>query len=112
MAAANAAVVTRAPGAHHQSDLDVAGRETERAADLERVSQTLRKRLVGVSDLYNDVASRYGMWDLCLSTLKVCGHDDEPLAVKLWTSHLRRLVPTRAAHRVLRAVSKHVRREA
>ncbi|KAK7250365.1 nucleoporin-like protein [Aureococcus anophagefferens] len=27
---------------------------------------------------------------------RVCGHDDEPLAVKLWTSLLRRLVPRRA----------------
>ena len=34
--------------------------------------------MVGVSELYNDVASRYGMWDVCLATLKVCGHDENP----------------------------------
>ncbi|KAH8074415.1 hypothetical protein JL721_1975 [Aureococcus anophagefferens] len=74
------------------AQLHDAGLENERALDLERVAATLEERLVGVSELYNDVASRYGMWDLCLVTLKVCGHDDEPLAVKLWTSLLRRLV--------------------
>ncbi|KAH8054728.1 hypothetical protein JL722_8675 [Aureococcus anophagefferens] len=78
------------------AQLHDAGLENERALDLERVAATLEERLVGVSELYNDVASRYGMWDLCLVTLKVCGHDDEPLAVKLWTSLLRRLVPRRA----------------
>ncbi|KAH8047734.1 hypothetical protein JL720_16010 [Aureococcus anophagefferens] len=65
------------------AQLHDAGLENERALDLERVAATLEERLVGVSELYNDVASRYGMWDLCLVTLKVCGHDDEPLAVKL-----------------------------
>ena len=74
----------------------------ERARDLERVCQTLETRLVGVSELYNDVASRYGMWDVCLATLKVCGHDDEPLAVKLWTSLIKRLVPKNARDPELR----------
>ena len=74
----------------------------ERARDLERVCQTLESRLVGVSELYNDVASRYGMWDVCLATLKVCGHDDEPLAVKLWTSLIKRLVPNNARDPELR----------
>ena len=46
-----------------------------------------------MSELYNDVASRYGMWDVCLATLKVCGHDDEPLAVKLWTSSHQKVGP-------------------
>ena len=75
----------------------------ERARDLERVCQTLgvaargRVRVVATTS-----RPRYGMWDVCLATLKVCGHDDEPLAVKLWTSLIKRLVPNNARDPELR----------
>jgi len=78
---------------HLRSLVDaVEGAEAEIAEREEGVSW-LSTRLVTVSDLYNEQASKHRFWGLCLLALGICSHDDRDLIRTLWRSIIYKEVP-------------------
>ncbi|KAJ1459260.1 Nup133 N terminal like-domain-containing protein [Pelagophyceae sp. CCMP2097] len=66
-------------------------------SEMEDHVSKLENRLLGASELYNDVASRYAMWELCLALMHACGHSDAALAEQLWRSLVSRQIPRESA---------------
>jgi hypothetical protein len=60
---------------------------------LEATIQRLEQSLVSVSELYNDAAYPYNLWELCLRILHACNYDDVAQVQEFWKQIIYRLVP-------------------
>lgn len=71
-----------------------AGQPAEHLPDVHALGHG---ELLNYSDLYNDLAKRYQLWELCLVILKQCRHEDRDEIALLWHHILARELPVRAA---------------
>jgi len=70
---------------------------TDIRAEVIQMSESVAElsvRLIPVSELYNDYASRYRLWKLCLVTLGICSHDDRDVISVLWRALIYNKVPS------------------
>lgn len=77
-------------------DVHLSPDEIASLKSLEDVVLRLSDRLWSVSELYNQVTEPYELWDISLTILHTCKHDDPPLIRKLWTSIIYRAIPMRS----------------
>ncbi|KAJ8602608.1 hypothetical protein CTAYLR_009537 [Chrysophaeum taylorii] len=74
--------------------------------ELQAAHATLSSSLLPVSELYNDFASKFDHWDVCLAVMHATNQGDAKYAELLWRSILRRAVPLRSRDEETRAKLK------
>ncbi|CAM9224570.1 unnamed protein product [Chrysoparadoxa australica] len=68
----------------------------EEIKDRTQAIEDLEVKLVNISDLYNEYAQRFNLWQLCLSILHCCNRELPDLVKTLWRNIIYREVPSQS----------------